>query len=190
MKTRITASGYLLFLIAACAGGVLGQEPKPAPPPGMPAGAGVFHQQSSGKWAKLDPAYVDESKVRGMNAFLQTEGLTALNMNYEYLGVEAPLQLAEKQPVFYVRGTGSPAYAQIVELTKKKDRRTARTVSTEVSVGNRGGFKRDKIRAATVTALSDGSYSVRPVNDLKPGEYLLALGSAVIGYDFGITQKQ
>ncbi len=178
-----------MFLIVALVGDIFGQVPKPEPPAGMPQGTGVYYRQSSGKWQKLDPAYVDASKVKGMEAYLDTDGYTALNMNYEYLGVSAPLQLPETQPVFYVRGIGAPQYAQIVQLTAKKDRRTVRTVSTEVSVGNRGGFKRDQIRPVTITALSDGSYSITPVNGLKPGEYLLALGNAVTGFDFGITRK-
>ncbi len=185
MKTNIT----FLLMIFASAGAVLSQVPKPAPPEGMPAGAGVFYLQSSGKWLKLDPAYVDRSKVKGLEAYVDTDGYTALNMNHEYLGVSAPLQLTEKQPVFYVRRIGSPEYAQIVHLTKKKDVRTVRTVAQEMSISNRGGFKRDEIRPVTITALSDGSYSITPVSELKPGEYLLALGSAIVGYDFGITQK-
>ncbi len=174
---------FLLMILA------LAQTPKPAPPQGMPAGPGVFYAQSSGKWTKLDPAFVDHSKVKGMDAYIDTDGYTALNMTYEYLGASAPLQLTGRQPVFYARGVGSPQYAQIVQLAKKRNSRTIRTVAQEMSVSNRGGFKRDEIRPVTVTALSDGSYSITPVNDLKPGEYLLALGSAVTGFDFGIAAK-
>lgn len=168
----------------------IGQEPKPAPPAGIPESAGVYYLQGTGKWIKIDPAFVDDSKVKGMNAYMQTEGLTGLNMNYVYLGVSAPLQLAEKRPTFYVRGVGSPKDAQIVQLTLRKEDRTIRTATTEVSIGNKGGFRRGEIRPVTITALSDGSFSIVPVSALKSGEYLLALGSAVNGFDFGITEAK
>ncbi len=164
--------------------------PKPAPPSGMPAPKGVYFLQAPGKWISLDPAYVDASKIKGMDTYIETDGYTALNMEYEYLGVSAPLQLTDRKPVFFVRGVGNPQYAQLVQLTKKKENRAVKTSSTEVSIGNRGGFKQSEIRPVTITALSDGSYSIVPVNDLKPGEYLLALGSAVIGYDFGIVSEK
>ena len=166
---------------------VTGQEAKPDAPAGLPERAGVYYPQGPEKWIRLDPAFVDDSKVKGMNAYLQTEGLTGLNMDYVYLGVSAPLQLSERRPTFYVREVGAPQYGQIVQLTQRKENRTVHTASTEVSVGNRGGFKRGEIRPVTITALSDGSFSIVPVSELKPGEYLLALGTAVTGFDFGIT---
>ncbi len=187
MNIYLAAVGCLLYLAVVPAGSVFSQAPKPAPPHGMPSGAGVFYRQASGKWITLDPAYVDQSKLKGMDTYIDTDGLTALNMEYEYLGATAPLRLTDMRPEFYVRGKGSPQYSQIVQLTRKKESRSVKTASTEVSIFNRGGFKRGEIRPVTVTALSGGSYSVVPVNDLKPGEYLLALGSAVIGYDFAVT---
>ena len=54
----------VLFVILAAVGELLAQTPKPAPPQGIPAGPGVFYMQSSGKWTKLDPAFVDHSKVK------------------------------------------------------------------------------------------------------------------------------
>jgi len=183
MKSGI---GIVALALAVCAT-ALPQEPKPAPPPGIPGAAGVYYLQGPGKWVKVDPAFVDDSKAKGMNTFIQTDGLSGLTMSYVYLGVSAPLQIAARRPTFYVRDIGSPGDAQIVQLTPRKENRSVQTASTEVSVGNRGGFKRGEIRPVTIAALSDGSFSIVPVGELKPGEYLLALGTAVTGFDFGIT---
>jgi hypothetical protein len=185
MKRKIL-SFVACFLIVSIMR-ALPQEARPAPPPGMPAAAGVYYLQGPGKWVKLDPAFVDESKIRGMGAYMQTEGLTGLNLNYVYLGISAPLQLSEPRPVFYVRGVGSVQEVQLVRLSQGKENRTVRTSSTEVSVGNKGGFKRSEIRQVAAVVFSDGSFSATPEQDLKSGEYLLALGSAMKGFDFGST---
>jgi hypothetical protein len=153
----------------------------------MPAATGAYYRQSSGKWIKLDPVFVDESKIKGMGTYLETEGLSGLNLNYVYLGISAPLQLSEPRPVFYFRGVGRAEEVQIVRLGQGKENRTVRTSSTEVSVGNKGGFKRSEIRPVAAVVFSDRTFSVAPEQDLKPGEYLIAIGSAMRGFDFGIT---
>jgi hypothetical protein len=173
--------------IIASAIGIRAQEAKPAPPPGMPAAAGVYYQNSSGKWIRVDPVFVDESKIKGMGAYMQTDGLTSLGLNYVYLGISAPLQLSEPRPRFYFRGVGTAEEVQLVRLTQGRENRTVRTASTDVSVGNKGGFRRSEIRQVAAVVFSDGSFSVTPEQDLKGGEYLLALGSAMKGFDFGIT---
>jgi hypothetical protein len=183
MRCGMGIAGLSLALCATA----LPQESKPAPPEGIPQAAGVYYLQEPGKWVKVDPVFVDDSKTKGMNNFIYTEGLSGLTMNYIYLGVSAPLQITARRPAFYVRNVGSPGEAQIVQLTQRKDNRTVQSASTEISVGNKGGFKRGEIRPATITALADGSFSIVPVSELKPGEYLLALGSPVTGFDFGIT---
>jgi hypothetical protein len=185
MTRRIV--GDLGCLIIAAAMAARAQEPKPAPPPGMPAAAGVYYRQGSDKWVKLDPAFVDESKIKGMGAYMQTEGLTSLGLNYVYLGISAPLRISEPRPVFYLRAVAPAAEVQLVRLTQGKENRTVHTSSTEVSIGNKGGFKRSEIRQLATDVFSDGSFSVTPVQGLKPGEYLLALGSAMKGFDFAVT---
>ena len=185
MKRKIL-SCVACFLIVSIMR-ALPQEAKPAPPQGMPAAAGVYYLKGPGKWIKLDPAFVDESKMHGLGAYMQTEGLIGLSLNYAYLGISAPLQLSEPRPVFYVRGVGSAQEVQLVRLSPGKENRTVRTSSTEVSVGNKGGFKRSEIRQVATVVFSDGSFSVTPEQDLKSGEYLVALGSAMKGFDFGIT---
>jgi len=184
--TRPAVVGVCCLIIASAIA-AQAQEPKPVPPPGMPAASGVYYRQSSGNWVKLDPAFVDESKIKGMGAYMQTEGLTSLGLNYAYLGISAPLQISEPRPVFYIRGVAPAAEVQLVRLTQGKENRTVHTSSTEVSVGNKGGFKRSEIRQLEAVAFSDGSFSVTPEQGLKPGEYLIALGSAMKGFDFAIT---
>jgi len=185
MLTKIVS--FVLCLVVGSATAILAQESRPAPPVGMPPAAGVYCLQGGTKWIKLDPAPVEDSKIRSLDRLMQTEGLIIINTNNAYLGAYAALELSDRRPTFYVRGVGSPKDAQIVRLTRKRDKRTVQTSSAEISVTNRGGFKREEIRPVAVTSFSDGSFSVTPEVDLKPGEYLLAFGSAVTGFDFGIS---
>jgi len=185
MPTKIVT--FVLCLIVLSAAGILPQESRPAPLAGMPAAAGVYCLQGGAKWIKLDPALVEDSKIRSLDRLMETAGLVIVNANNAYLGAYAALELSDRRPTFYVRGVGSPKDAQIVRLTRKRDKRTVQTSSAEISVTNRGGFKRGEIQPVAVTSFSDGSFSVTPEGDLKPGEYLLAFGSAVTGFDFGIS---
>lgn len=165
----------------------LAQSAKPEPPPGLPAEEGIYIRQAGG-WDKLQPASMDEMKPKGVGLFLETDGLTGLDLTMNYPGAHAGLQIATRQPVFYVRGAGPAKDALIVELSQKKDSRTIKTSSLDATVENKGGFRKADIRRVAVTEYSDGSFSVTPVEILKPGEYLLVFGHAITGRDFGIKR--
>jgi hypothetical protein len=75
----------------------------------------------------------------------------------------------------------------IILVTRKKDSRTLQSSSNAAGVDNKGGFKKRDIQSVTVTIYADNSYAVIPDADLKPGEYLLLLGFAHAGFDFGIV---
>jgi hypothetical protein len=164
------------------------QTPKAAPIAGMPAASGIYFRQSEAKWVKLESAAMADMKTKGMGLFVATDGLSNLGMTAVYQGARARVQISNPRPVFYVRGVGSPRDAMIVQLTQKKDSRTIQASSSASTVENKGGFKREEIRKVTVTAFSDDSFSVSPIDELKPGEYLLVFGYAGTGFDFGITR--
>lgn len=165
---------------------VLAQGAKPAPVPGMPAAAGVYYRQGDARWIKLESPAMADMKTRGMGLFIQTDGLSNLGMTAVYRGAQAPVRISDARPTFYVRGAGSAKDAMIVQLTRKKDSRTLQTSSSDATVENKGGFKKEEIHKVTVTAYSDESFSVTPEEALKPGEYLIVFGYATAGFDFGI----
>ena len=75
----------------------------------LPQADGVYYRQSAAKWIQLTQARVADSKIRGMETYLQTDGLTGLNMNFVYPGAHAAIQIFEKRPTFFVRGIGTGA---------------------------------------------------------------------------------
>jgi len=166
---------------------LLMQAAKPDPVAGLPAEAGIYFRQGDG-WEKLQPASMAEMKTKGVGLFLETDGLAGLDLTMNYSGAHARVQIGTSQPVFYVRGFGSAKDALIVQLTQKKDSRAIRTSSLDVTVDNKGGFRKDVIRHVSVTEYSDGSFSATPDQRLKAGEYLLVFGHAITGHDFGITK--
>ncbi|PYR65589.1 MAG: hypothetical protein DMG20_14430, partial [Acidobacteria bacterium] len=59
----------------------------------LPQADGVYYRQSAAKWIQLTQARVADSKIRGMETYLQTDGLTGLNMNFVYPGAHAAIQI-------------------------------------------------------------------------------------------------
>jgi hypothetical protein len=164
------------------------QTPRPSPVPGMPAASGVYFRQDESKWLQLEHAAMAEMKTKGMGLFVATDGLSSLGMTTVYQGSKAPVQISSLHPVFYVRSVGSPQDAMIVQLTQKKDTRTIQASTSASTLENKGGFKKEAVRKVAVTVYSDNSFSVTPIEELKPGEYLLVFGYADAGFDFGITR--
>lgn len=162
------------------------QASRPSPIPGLPATAGAYYRQEDGAWMKLEPPVSNKSRTKGMGLFIETDGLSNLDMTTIYKGAQARIQIAAPQPVFFVRGVGSAKDAVIVQLTPKKDSRSVETSSSAATVDNKGGFKKGAIRKVLVTVYSDDSFSVIPEDELKPGEYLLAFGNSDVGFDFGV----
>ena len=165
---------------------LLAQTPKPPPVAGMPAADGVYYRLGYGQWQKLTPAPMADMKTKGMGTFIETEGLTNIGMDVVYKGPRAAVQISDRLPSLYVRGTGPANDVVLVQLTQRKDSRSVHASSAAATLENKGGFRKADIRKVTTTIYTDGSFSVTPEEDLKPGEYLLAFGYATAGYDFGI----
>lgn len=170
--------GLLLFLLL--------QAAKPLPVPGMPAEPGVYYLQKEAQWTRIESAPMADMKTKGVGLFLETDGLSGLDITVAYEGANAQVQIPASQPTFYVRGAGAAKDAMIIALTRKKDSRTLKTSSLVATVDNKGGFKKDEIRSVTVVVFSDDSFSVTPEEELKPGEYLLVFGYPSVAFDFGI----
>ena len=187
MVMRISIPNHLICLLLALGLEASPQAARISLPPGLPTAAGVYYQKSDTQWTKVDPAPMGNSKMRGMNTFLQTEGLAGLNMSFEYWGAYAALQIPERRPVFLARGIGAAQDALIISLTPKNHNRAVQTTSSDMTAENKGGFKKKDVRKVITTACSDGSFSITPIEDLKPGEYILVFGNANGAFDFGIS---
>jgi hypothetical protein len=121
-------------------------------------------------------------------------GLTP-QMVWTFRGAEAPLELSDRRPVFYVKE--NPAIANvagrtdrdllIVRFDKKKDRRELQTTNGGNMFTFKSGISRDRMPDVVATRLSDGVFTVTPTSDLPPGEYLITFSSmGTTGYDFGV----
>ncbi len=162
----------------------------PGPVRDLPQAAGVYCRQGQRGWVKLDRARMGDSKTHGMGRFVDTDGLSGLDVTVFYQGAQAALQLTDRRPTFYVRGTipykEALQDAIVVELAPRKSSREVQTSSTIAGIGNREGYRRGEIRRVIVTELTKDSFTVRPQQDLKAGEYLLVLSHADEAFDFGI----
>ncbi len=166
------------------------QAARPAPIPGMPTAPGAYYHQDDAKWVRLESPTASRSKTKGMGMFIETAGLSNLDMTTIYRGAHAATQIPDAQPTFYVRDLGSATDAVIVQLTQKKDSRSLQTSSSDATVDNKGGFKKAAIRKVKVSVYSDNSFSITPEDELKPGEYLLAFGNSDVSFDFGIANRK
>jgi hypothetical protein len=121
-----------------------------------------------------------------MGMYIETDGLTNLELRIVCRGARASLRISNPKPTFYVRGIGPATDMMLVQLTSKKDSRTISTSSSDSTVTNKEGFKRNDIRKLQLTEYTDGSFSATPEQNLKKGEYLLVFGTSTAGFDFGI----
>jgi hypothetical protein len=169
--------GFLLLLLL--------QAAKPAPD--IPASAGVYFRSGDSQWIRIEPAFLADTRTKGLELFIQTGGFYNPDMTIVYRGARAPLQIPLSRPTFYVRGIGSAQDAIIVQLTSRKDSRTLQTSASAVASDNKGGFRKKEIQSTTVTVHADDSFSITPDNDLRSGEYLLLLSLTHAGFDFGIA---
>jgi hypothetical protein len=154
-----------------------------------PSAAGVYYQNGS-DWLKIQPAPIAAMKSKGLGLFIQTNGYTGMGTNAVCRGGKAALRITLAKPVFFIREAGSSQDALIVRLAQGKDNRTVHSSTVDISVENKGGFRKGDIRKVAVTEYPDHSFSLMPVKDLNPGEYLLVFGGATSGFDFGIDREK
>ncbi len=152
----------------------------------IPAPPGVYCHQGEAGWVRLERAKMENTKTRGMERFLDTDGLSGLNVTITYPGAQSATQLSSRRPVFHVQRIGSVQDVVIVQLTRNKDSRQAQTSLSDAGIGNKEGFRRGEIHRVTVEGLTEDHFTITPVESLRPGEYLLVLGHVDTAFDFGI----
>jgi len=174
--------------VAAVAGFGQGQD---KPSESAPPSDGVFYKTQTG-WQQLEVLTSAGQNIH-VNMLTMHGGGDQL-----YRGAEAPIQVSDRRPVFYIKVTpaealmaeaGGPNAARnavIVILSKKKDHRELRSVKTGLA-GVKSGIDKRLLPDITVHSINNLMFTITPNQDLAPGEYLLTwkvLGTD--GYDFGI----
>jgi hypothetical protein len=181
---------YVIFTVL-CLSMILSVPPKlhafQAVPGEPPDEAGVYFKAESGEWSRLLKAAIYDSKNRGVERFVETEGYSYINSTAAFDGEASPFQLASRRPVFFIRGMGKPKDVLIAALTRKTDRREVRYSTSHVASDNKAGIVPAAIRRVKVTVLSPGLYSISPEENLKPGEYIILFADPGSGFDFGVT---
>lgn len=173
----------ILLLLFVQAAETVPVQDAPEPP-------GVYFSRSDHDRIQLKPAVTENAGASGLQLFVYTDGYTNLSINISCPGPRASLRMTEAKPTFYVRAIGSPEDAMIVRLTKKKDKRIYRTTFSNITVGNKGGFRKKDVFSLIVREDPDSAFSVSPERELPQGEYLLVLGNALPVYDFGVDKKR
>jgi hypothetical protein len=159
-----------------------------APPP-VPEAPGIYILQQT-KWILLRPAVVADANAKGMELFVYTGGYTDLGMNIACQGARASIRIRDAKPVFHVRDIGSTKDAMLIRMTQKKNSRILKTSFSNVTVDNKGGFKKGDVFNLSGSEESGGVISLSPEKSLPPGEYLLVFGNASKAYDFGIDKSK
>ncbi len=187
MQGDLCYDGGMEWLIALL---LMIQAAEPASIPGMPEAPGVYYRQNNAGFVSIKPAPIKNMETRGLGTFVETGGYTNLGMSIVLNGARAQLRLFEPKPTFFIRGIGSSNDVMLIRLKQKRDTRTFQASSSDASMTNKAGLRKDEIRKMVVTEYSKDSYSVTPEESLKPGEYLLVFGSATTGFDFGIDPEK
>jgi len=166
----------------ACAFVIAGLTAPAQNAPEAPNVAGIFYSTSAG-WQRLYEAPADGMTPTG--CWFEPCG-SHTDFRYIYNGPRSPIQLAERQPSFYVNIGLRPdrhlQQIQVVRLRVRKGYREAR-YSWDIDT-MRGGLT--DVTPVTAEYTPTGALMVRPIVALEPGQYVLSLGPIAAKYDFEI----
>lgn len=147
-----------------------------------PPNHGAYYRAKD-SWQKLQLLTATGNKVAAFS------GVTV-----SYRGAEAPVQLLDRRPVFYIKTTPDKEQQMavaarttvIVLLSKKNDHRELQTIKSGL-FGAKAGYDKKRMPGVALHSINNLMITVTPDQDLEPGEYLLTWNSTGgVGYDFGI----
>jgi hypothetical protein len=148
-----------------------------------PPDHGAYYKTKDG-WQKLELLTATGSKVVAFSGVTKT-----------YFKAEAPVQLTDRRPVFYVKTTPDKEAlmavanrnALIVLLSKKSDHRELQVVKSGL-FSAKAGYSKKVLPEVTLHSINSLMMTITPNEDLEPGEYLLMTWDETgnFGYDFGI----
>ena len=154
-------------VVGALLGGVAAVAQQPSgDAAGLPVLKGVYYR-SGGNWVTLQHDVLWPYKKNGWKWYA---GVGQGDYYAEVPGEHARVQVADGQPVFYVRGMASALGPRLVQYGAKRDFRSLRYNAGrlfEPSVP----FHRSVLRDADVTQVAPNIVSIRPRGTLTPGEY-------------------
>jgi len=178
---------------------LLARQAEPAPPrprkqpqisaiPGLPSSSGVYYQSAQG-WIAL----------RATLLWPQQRGIWPLPIQLRYqervirlADFWAPLQVSERRPTFYVRGSYAGQKWKLLRLTQKRDQRELR-VWIEPLFAPPIRFRPTDLREVEFTEVEPDVVILHPNLEFEPGEYLLVAPlrgqrRIFVGYDFGVAK--
>jgi hypothetical protein len=153
--------------------------------PGLPSAGGPYFRGPSG-WLTLKSFLLWPPLYSSRGFWSRSTHNFAVPLS----GSHSELQIAEARPAFYVREPGSIPDWRVVRLTSRDNERLLRLVSSG-DFFSTARFLQADVREVQVLRVAGNIFTLRPVMELKPGEY--ALCTAVSGgpnlkacYGFGI----
>jgi hypothetical protein len=168
-----------------------------ATPKDMQSLSDGFYYKASQGWQKLSPISMAGGGAKHVEKMF-VPGLTP-QFVWTFRGAEAPVQISERRPTFCVKESAAMANIEgrterdliIVRFDKRKDHRELQTTNGGNMFTFKAGLSKDRTPDVTVKPIADGTFTVTPNEDLRPGEYMLTFGGlGYSGYDFGIRQSQ
>ena len=166
----------------------LAQQPAPgARVVAVPFGSGAYYQGTSG-WVSLTMRTFMPTYDSGAREFFGG----SRTLKVEMPGAHASLAVFDSRPTFYLRGYRSGSQLRLVRGSEKQD---YRKVSLDGSHDARvwGRFRSGDLTEIETEAIADGVIRVRPLTELKPGEYVLVSAAdqgfrAIrLAYEFGVA---
>jgi hypothetical protein len=154
--------------------------------PGLPSSVGVYYRAPSG-YAPLQSFLLWPPLYSGGARYSRRSQEHDVPLE----GSNANLQIAEAQPTFYLRSSGSNAW-RIIRVASRDDRRSLRLVSG-------GGFwettrfPASEGPAVQIIPVLGGVSTLRPVTPLEPGEYVLCTpvpGGADLDICYGFSVRR
>lgn len=173
------------LLGSSLATSVLAQQNPPAV--GLPFERGVYYRLESG-WVSLSRTVLLPIVGGATGPFLNVghRGASA-----ELPGPQALVRSTSGRPTFYVRGFSPAAGLYLVRTDRKSDHRTVH-LSVNRHLDDGPQFHKRDLFELEIQAVSADVISVRPRNNLAPGEYVIVPPAEPqyrwihFGYGFGV----
>lgn len=161
-----------------------------------PIEPGVYVQHGD-HWDKLYVANSSGIRMSGPAGTMFSYGIASMKTIMIFRDPTAPIKTFGARPVFYVVGPTltAPRDMLIVRLNQKKDHRELQIGKANAYTGAKIEYSASDTIEVTVTD-SDGARTITPNADLKPGEYILFVGTPTPmpagygGYDFSVVTEK
>ncbi|MFI5086984.1 MAG: hypothetical protein ACHP7I_01195 [Terriglobales bacterium] len=193
MKPLLSAVTILAILTAVF---LHGQEQETTAKDVQSVADGFYYKAPDGL-KSLQPISMAGGGMKHVGKML-VPGLTP-QMVWTFRGAEAPIQITERRPTFYVKQSPmmngiagrSERDLAIIRFDKKKDHRELQTTSGGSVFTFKSGISKERLPDIIASKFAEGIFAVTPKEDLPPGEYLITFSSlGISGCDFGIKQEK